>query len=459
MPVTLPASGISAGLSTSPLRPAASDLIRIGSRRWFLQTGLAGMAGLTIPDLLQAKDATSSAGSGRRSVVMFWLSGGPSHIDMWDPKTAAPREIRGPFGAISTKVPGIEVSEHLPLQASIMDRLSIIRSVDCRASNHTPITMQAGNPLARRSDDGNDGGGYPSMGSVIAKFRGSNDPGMPAFIGLADSWNADVWEAGQMGAEFAPVKGSELAGRFTLPEGVQVDRLQDRRTLKEQFDRLRRDLDRGDTMFRSDRYSQQAYDLVLSGKAQRAFNVEEESPQLRDAYGRDSIGEKALLARRLVESGVTSVLVSGAWGYFDHHGDEVRWGGIEKGLKPLLPRVDAVMHTLITDLESRGLLDSTLILMMGEFGRGPVMTKTAGRDHWTNCMSMLVAGGGLRHGQTIGSTDARGYGILDRPVTPQDLAATVFRWMGIDLNAHWTNRQGRPVPIVVEGGRPVQELI
>jgi uncharacterized protein (DUF1501 family) len=171
------------------------------------------------------------------------------------------------------------------------------------------------------------------------------------------------------------------------------------------------------------------------------------------------MGEKALLARRLVEAGVTFVLVSGAWGYFDHHGDEVRWGGIEKGLRPLLPRVDRTLYTLVNDLEQRGLLDSTLVLMMGEFGRSPVINKNAGRDHWTNVMSMVVAGGGLPHGQTIGSTDERGGGIRTSPVRPQDLAATVFRHLDIDLNSHWTNPLGRPISIVQEGGRPIPELI
>lgn len=434
-----------------------ANLFHVGSRRWFLQ---AGMAGLAVPGLFRASATLRAANSAPapRSVILFWLSGGPSHIDMWDPKPDAPTEIRGPFGTIATRLPGVNLCEHLPLQSQILDKLTIVRSVDCRASNHTPITMQAGNALARRTDNGTDGGGYPSMGSVAAKFHGSNDPHLPAFVGLADSWVSDVWEAGQMGAEYAPVKGSELAGRFGLPEGIHVDRLHQRRELRQQFDRLQRDLDRGDTMTRVDQYTQQAYDLVLNGKAQRAFQVDQEPASLREAYGRDSIGEKALLARRLVEAGVTFVLVSGAWGYFDHHGDEVRWGGIEKGLKPLLPSVDRVMHTLVTDLESRGLLDSTLILMMGEFGRGPVMTKTAGRDHWTNCMSLLLAGGGLRHGQVIGSTDARGYGIQDRPVTPSDLAATIFQYLGIPLDAHWTNPQGRPIPIVTEGGKPLHEL-
>jgi hypothetical protein len=378
---------------------------------------------------------------------------------MWDPKPEAPREIRGPFQTIPTKVPGIQICEHLPLQASIMDKLTIIRSVDCSASDHTPITFQAGNALARRTNDGRDGGGYPSMGSLAAKFRGPNASSLPAFVGLADSWVSDVWGAGHMGSDYEPVKGSELSGRFSLPKGINVPRLRDRNELRRQLDRLYRDLDRGDTMARMDRYGQQAFDMVLSGKAQKAFRLEEESPRVLDAYGRYSLGEKALLARRLVEAGVTFVLVSGAWGYFDHHGDEVRWGGIEKGLKPILPTVDRTLYALVTDLEARGLLDTTLILMLGEFGREPVMTKTAGRGHWQNVMSMLVAGGGLRHGQVIGSTDSKGYSIQSRPVSPSDIAATVFHHLGMDLAAHWTSPEGRPIPIVTEGGKPIAELL
>jgi hypothetical protein len=449
--------------ATHPMLRPAGDLIRVGSRRWFLQTGVSGLAGLGLAGMLggAAQAATSAAPSSntnRKSVILFWLSGGPSHLDMWDPKPNAPAEIRGPFRAISTSLPGVQVCEHLPLQASIMHKLSIIRSVDCSASNHTPITMQAGNPLARRTDDGNDGAGYPSMGSIAARFRGPNAANMPAFIGLADSWKADVWGAGHMGGEYEPVQGKELTGRLALPSGINVARLQDRQELRRQFDRLRRGLERSADVSANDRYSQMAYDMVSSGQVREAFDVARETDAMRDAYGRESIGEKALLARRLVEAGVTFVLVSGAWGYFDHHGDEVQWGGIEKGLKPILPSVDRVMHTLINDLESRGLLDSTLVLMMGEFGRSPVMTTTAGRGHWTNVMSMLVAGGGLPTGQVIGATDDKGYDVKESRVAPADLAATTFKHLGIPLDAHWVNRQGRPIGIVVEGGRPIPQL-
>lgn len=340
-----------------------------------------------------------------------------------------------------------------------MDKLAILRSVDCSASNHTPITMQAGNALARRTDDGRDGGGYPSMGSIAAKFRGANDPAMPAFVGLADSWKSDVWEAGHLGNQYAPVNGKELPGRLSMPEGIEVARLQDREALRQQFDRFKRSWDNDATMARFDDYEQRAYEMVLSGKVEQAFNIAAETDATRDTYGRESIGEKALLARRLVEAGVTFVLVSGAWGYFDHHGDSVRWGGIEKGLTPLLPRVDRVLYALVNDLEARGLLDSTLVMMMGEFGRGPVINNDHGRDHWTNVMSMVMAGGGIHTGQVIGATDSKGYAIQERPVRPDDLAATTFKHLGIDLGTHWVNPQGRPIPIVTEGGQPISELL
>ena len=443
--------------------PPSRDVLGVGSlsRRWFLRAGLSGVAGLSAAQLMRLQaEAAAPAGRGSRSggpksVIVFWLSGGPSHLDMWDPKPDAPGEVRGPFGTIATRLPGVRFCEHLPRQAAIADKLTVIRSVDCSSSNHTQITMQAGNPLARRTDDGRDGAGYPSMGAIAAKFRRANDSSMPAFVGLADSWKADVWGAGQLGAAFEPLKGSELAGRFELPRGVDIDRLGDREALRKRFDRLSTELDSGRAMEDVDRYTRLSMEMIRSGHARKAFELDEEAPRLRDAYSRDSIGTKALLARRLVEAGVSYVLVSGAWGYFDHHGDQVKWKGIEKGLKPLLPRVDATLATLVTDLEDRGLLDQTLVVMMGEFGRAPTINRDAGRDHWTNVMSLVLAGGGLKHGQVIGATDRKGYGILEGKVTPQDLAATVFTHLGIDPEAHWVNPHGRPIPIVNEGGRPI----
>ncbi|MDA1213039.1 MAG: DUF1501 domain-containing protein [Planctomycetota bacterium] len=438
--------------------------LAVNSRRWFLQAGMGGLGALAgasmLPSLAHgAQETIPPKPNSKKSVILFWLAGGPSQIDMWDPKPEAPREIRGPYSAINTRIPGVRFCEHLPLQASIADKLSVLRAVDCRSSNHTPITFQAGNPLAQRTNDGRDGGGYPSMGAVAAKFRGANDPDLPAFVGLADTWTSDIYEAGHMGSQYAPVKGSELAGKFSLPKGIEIDRLQNREALRQRFDQLRDDLDRDETMERSARYNRQAVEMITTGKVEKAFDINQESDATRDAYGRISVGEKGLLARRLVEAGVSFVVVSGKWGYFDHHGDDVPpWGGIQKGLTPILPTVDKVLHALITDLDDRGMLDDTLVLMLGEFGRSPVMTADAGRNHWLNVMSMVMAGGGLRHGQPIGSSDSQGGVPKEGIVRPQDLAATVFRHLEIDTGAHWTSPQGRPTPIVTEGGRPIPEL-
>jgi hypothetical protein len=446
------------------LQPPASDLIRVGSRRWFLQTGFAGVAGLSLPGLLRCRAEGRVTGDAhRKAVILIWLSGGPSQLDTWDPKPDSPSEVRGPFGSIATRVPGVRISEHLPRQAAIMDRLALVRSVDCTSSNdHYPAPMQAGNPLAQRSKIDPHIGTQPSMGAVAAKFRGPNDPALPAFVGFGDQnlFFADVLGASPMGGAYEPADGAQLAGRLTLARGVSVARAEDRASLTLKFDRLRRDLDAGDTMARMDHYRRQALDIVLSGKARQAFRVDLEPDRVRDAYGRHSLGERTLLARRLVEAGVTFVTVSGKFGVFDNHGDDVIWGGIIKGLKPLMPPLDQAVSALVTDLEARGLLDDTLVLALGEFGRSPIFSqrKTGGREHWPNCMSMLVAGGGLAHGQVVGGTDAKGGDIKDGRVTPEDLGATVFRHLGIDLSAQWIDPQGRPQSIVTGGGRPIPEL-
>ncbi|MBJ7346712.1 MAG: DUF1501 domain-containing protein, partial [Gemmataceae bacterium] len=430
--------------------------IRVGSRRWFLQTGLGSLAALPLAGFAPA--ASVAPGNKKKAVVLFWLSGGPSHIDMWDPKPDAPAEVRGPFSTIQTTIPGVRFSEHLPLQASIAHKLSILRSVDCKASNHTPITMQAGNNLARRVDSNRDGDGWPSMGSIAAKFHGSNDPSLPPFVALADSLKADVWGAGHMGGAFEPIQGSTLAGRLNLPDGLNIESLRDRDGLRQGFDKLQRTFDANGTLEKMDQSNAQAMDLVLTGKAKQAFDLDKESEKLRDTYGRDSIGEKALLARRLIEAGVTFIVVSGAWGYFDHHGDEVKWGGIVKGLKPLLPRVDRVLHTFISDLEARGLSESTLVYMMGEFGRGPTINKNAGRDHWTNVMSMLAYGGEMPKGKVIGATDSKGYGIKENPIASSNLAASVFDHLDINLQSSWMDPTGRPRPIITGDARTVSQL-
>lgn len=453
--------------------PHASPLITAGDRRWFLQAGMQGIAGVGLgiaglnfgaPESLfpvarvHAQEPATSRG--RPAVIQIWLSGGPSQIDMWDPKPEMAAEIRGPFSVISTSVPGIEICEHLPLQAAMMEKFAIIRSMDASASDHTPITFQAGNPKAQRVNIGRQGGGYPSMGSVAARYHGANRQGMPPFVALADSMVSDIYGAGDLGQPFEPLDGVRAAGRFAMPQGIEVPRLADRDRLRREFDRFTRAADRapsGVGYSQHDRFAAEAFDLVLSGEAERAFDLSREPDSVRDRYGRDSMGEKALLARRLIEAGVTFVTLSDAWGHWDHHGDEVRWGGIEKGLTPMLPVLDRGLTSLVNDLEQRGLLESTMVIVVGEFGRSPIMTKTAGRDHWPQVMSLLVAGGGIRGGQVIGATDRRGGAIRERPLGPADLAATVFHHLGIDRHEHWINPSGRPVPLI-ESGEVIREL-
>lgn len=445
--------------SSHPLAPATRPLLQVGSRRWFLQAGMCG-ASLSLAGLLQARARAAQAGPSPKptSVIQIWLSGGPSQIDMWDMKPAMPAEIRGPFQPRSTSVAGIEICEHLPLQAAMMDKFTIIRSMDASASNHTPITFQAGNPRAQRTEIGRQGGGYPSMGSVAAKFHGPNRPGMPPYVALANSMVADIYGAGDLGQAYEPLDGLNVNGRFGLPAGITVDRLQNRAGLQRELDRLKRQAETSEGFLKQDRYTHEAFDLVVGGAAQQAFDLSKEPDSLRDRYGRDSLGEKALLARRLVEAGVTYVTLSDAWGHWDHHGDEVRWGGIAKGLTPMLPVLDRGLTALVSDLDQRGLLESTLVVVVGEFGRSPVMTKTAGRDHWPGVMSLVVAGGKSRGGQVIGGTDRRGGASQERPLGPGDLAATIFAHLGIDPGSHWINPSGRPTPLV-ENGKPIAELI
>jgi hypothetical protein len=453
-------------LRRSWMCPARGDLICVGSRRWFLQAGLAGIGGLSVGEMARARAPSGGGAASRKSVILFWLSGGPSQLDFWDPKPEAPLEIRGPFESIATRIPGARFCEHLPRLAGLADRLTVIRSVDCRASDdHRAAVMHTGNSQALKdlkiTAAGLLRGRIPSMGSISARFRGANDPELPAFVGLGDPspslWHSDIWNAGQLGAAYEPISETDVAGRLGLPAGVGIERLQNREALRGEFDRLRRDVDVRRSMQAIDEYNGRALEMLLSGKAEKAFDLDAEPAGIREWYGRDSFGEKVLLARRLVESGVTFVVVSGRFGVFDNHGDDVVWGGLIKGLKPLLPSVDRSLGALIEDLATRGILQDTLVVAMGEFGRSPVVSATGGRTHWTNCMSVLIAGGNASGGQIIGATDARGYDIVERRVTPADLAATVFGHLQIDLAAHWTDPEGRPHPIVADGGRPLPE--
>jgi len=451
------------------------------TRRRALQMTTAGIAGLSLPGLLRA-EATRS----RKSVILLWMAGGPSQIDTWDPKPQRPVENRGPFSTISTNVPGIQVSEHLPKQAAMMDRFSLIRSVDAAGSNHSPgRVMQTGTRKGAPRTNAN-GAMYPAIGSVVAKFRGPNEPGMPPYVAFNRDPN-HVPGGGFLGMRYNPMNGHRAAGlpdyqgfgrlsesdaaaaktvRFELPPGVDAGRLHARQNLIQQLSGLRSDLDKSGAMDALDHFQQEAIDMVLGGKAQAAFDIDREPQTARDRYGKHLWCQQALIARRLVESGVNFVTIDLTMGVnagdWDSHGVEHVFGGIETGLKPLLPIFDHLITTLVSDLEERGMLDDVLILAMGEFGRSPVVGNqkgfTGGRNHWPRVMSMCLAGGGLSHGQVIGSSDPAGGEPRERPIAPADLAATIYQHMGVPLNGTYLDTGGRPIHIVEGAGAPIREL-
>jgi len=434
-----------------------------------LKAGVAGMAGLSLPGLLEARAQAKQSGrkiGGHKSVILLWMCGGPSHIDTLDPKPYLPENKRGPFSTIPTTLPGVHVCEHLPKYAKLTDKLTIIRSVDARGSNHQPNqVMQTGNraaaPRANR-----EGKMYPAISSIVGKLRGANRHGMPPNVNLNLRDRTHFAWGGWLGKQHDPLVGDNVDKLFKLPENVSVDRLDNRLALSNSIERIRRGLDQNGDIEALDLFGQQAYDMVTGPRAREAFDVTLEPQKMRDLYGKHEWSQKALLARRLVEAGVAFVTIdlsnhrsSGTW---DTHGDKFPpYGGIVSGLKPLLPVFDHLYSTLITDLGERGLLDEVLVIAMGEFGRSPLMGTQGspdGRNHWPSVMSMTLAGGGFKHGQVIGSSDKDGGHPHDRPVTPGDLAATIYHHFGVPLDATYEDHRGRP-RYIVEDGKPLGELI
>ncbi len=470
------------------MNPHEREGLVIASRRNMLKASLAGLCGLSLPEVLRREaqaQGTVDVGKRRRhkAVILLWMTGGPSHIDTWDPKPDRPIQNRGPFGVIQTKLPGVLVCEHLPKMASMLDRFTIIRSVDARYSNHEPNRVfQSGHLDAEPRTDPN-AEMKPAIASVIARHRGPNRSGMPPYVAFQTS-KSHVAYGGYLGRQYDPFianRASELpiytdvgvdTGRktraefFKLPGGLSHDRLRSRRTLLEDLDRMRRGIDGSSAIDVMDQHARAAVELLVGRRAHETFDLSREPARVRDRYGKHLWCQQALLARRMVEAGVSFVTIdlsyhtsSGTW---DTHGDNIPpYGGISKGLKPLLPLFDHLFTTLVTDLEERGLIDDVLVIAMGEFGRTPVMGtqgSTDGRDHWAVVMSMALAGGGLRHGQVIGSTEADGGHIKERPVTPGDLAATIYHHMGVPLDGTYIEGSGRPRGIV-EHGKPIGELI
>lgn len=440
-------------------------------RRSFLKVGSLGLAGLSLADLLRAKAGADALGGKVRddlSVILVWLDGGPPQHETYDPKPDAPAEFRGPLKAIPTAVPGVFVSELLPRHAQVMDRMSIVRSMhhdngDHFAAGHWMLTGFHGSNAADLAPQ------YPSAGSVVARLKGAKKLGAPAYVGLPRTHSIGLAPgyhgAAYLGVAYNPFNadGNPNSDRYkvpnlSLPKGVDRDRATTRRTLLTAFDQTRRDVDASGLMTGLDRFEQQAFDLVLGDEARKAFDLSSEDPRLRDRYMRHEWGQSALVARRLVEAGVRFVtLTFGGW---DFH------SSLEKGMHRVLPVLDAAVGSLIEDLDMRGLLDSTIVMVMGEFGRTPRMNNAGiagvdphpGRDHWGNVMSVLIGGGGLAKGRIVGSSNSRGEVPKDRPIRPQDLIVTLYHQLGLDPETTFLNRSGRPVAIGGDG-RVVHELL
>lgn len=447
------------------MNPRVRDGVVVRSRRSVLKISLLGLGGLTLPGLAKLC-AEGKAASRGKAVILLWMTGGPSHIDTWDPKPDRPVENRGPFKTIKTRLPGIRICEYLPRRAAMLDKFTIIRSVDCRFSNHEPnIVMQTAN-LANEPRTNPKAECFPSFGSIIAKHRGPNHPSMPPYVVLNMKSRSHVAWGGYLGSRYDPFDGSATVRIFQLPAGLSMDRLRSRQTLSQQMDRLRSELDASGMMSAMDGFSQTAFDIVAGGRAQEAFDLGKESRKILGRYGEHDWAKRALLARRLVERGSSFVTIDlgnhSASGTWDTRGDNIPpYGGIWNGLRPLLPVFDHVIATLVSDLTERGLLDDTLVVAMGESGRTPnlgTQGSTDGRNHWPHVLSMCLAGGSFRHGQIIGSSSKDGGEVAGRPVPPGDLAATIHHHMGVPLDTTYTDHQGRP-NFIVDQGSPIAEII
>lgn len=429
------------------------------SRRNFLKVGGLAMGGLSMSQLLQA-EAANRIGRSNKAVIMVYLPGGPPHQDMYDLKTDAPVEIRGAFRPIGTNVPGIQVCEHLPLLAKMADKLAIIRSMVGAKDRHESFQCMTG-----RLNERNPPGGWPEFGSVISRLQGAPNPTLSSYVNLSPRMRHSPYNFGKssfLGVSHTPFMPMGDVKADMVLEGCTTDRLADRRTLLAGIDGLRRDVDSSGLMEGLDAFQTQAFDILTSDKLLNALDLSAEDPRLRERYGKGTdkeqgdaaprLNEQFLLARRLVEAGVRVVTLS--YSFWDWHGNTF------KTAKQNLPDFDQALSALIADLDERGMLEDTTVIAWGEFGRTPKINAQGGRDHWPNVSCALLAGGGMKTGQVIGSTDRLGGEAEERPVTFPEVFATLYHNMGI--NAATTtvpDLTGRPQYLVDNNVQPIQELV
>jgi hypothetical protein len=454
-------------MSHHATRLGCSEFRRSLDRRSFLKAGILGTAGLSLADVLRAETARK-AESGGKSAIILWMRGGPSHIDMWDPKPDAPAEYRGEFGTLRSKVPGVLLGDLLPMSGRVMDKWSIIRSLyhhDAGHSTGDQICFTGYNTGPNPDENV-----MPSCCSIVSKQLGHLTPQLPASVmiprlvpGTGSAYLGVAHKPFETGADPAN-PGPFRLPNFELPAGVTFDRIGDRRELLGDFDRIRREVDNSGQMKAMDSFNRQAWEMLTSPAARNAFDLDREPDAIRQRYGfmpaydpkasnrcgAPAWSQRILLARRLIEAGTRLVTVDLRW-----------WDTHVKGFESLrdgfLPRFDKAYSALIEDLDQRGLLSSTLVIAWGEFGRTPKVNQDAGRDHYPNVFSAAIAGGPVKGGRVIGESDSKGAFPKASPKTPQDVLATLYHHLGVDINEQYNDTAGRP-QAVLPSGKVIDEL-
>jgi hypothetical protein len=438
------------------------------SRRGFLKAGGLGLTGLTLTDLLRHEAQAGATAKKENSVIILWMRGGPSQHETWDPKMEAPAEYRGGFGATSTNVSGIQIVDLLPKCASIMDKWSIIRSL-----HHTNAGHSAGDQIlftGHPPGPSPDVNVHPSCGSIVSEQLGHLSPELPPYVAIPKQ--VPGTDSAYLGVAHKPFEtlvdpgndGPFALKNFSLAEGISQGRFDTRKSLLQGFDQFRSAVDTSGQMDSVSKFHQKAYGILSSDKARQAFDLDAEPDDIRQRYGfiprydpgdprrcsANAFCQRVLLGRRLVEAGVRLVTVDCRW--WDTHVQ-----GLDSMKNGFLPRWDLCYSALIEDLDQRGMLDTTMVVAWGEFGRTPRMNKESGRDHYPNVFSAALAGGPVKGGRVVGSSDSKGAFPLDNPKSPQDVLATMYRHLGIDTERHYLDHGGRPI-ITLPFGNPIEEL-
>ena len=436
---------------------SASKLCSGSSRRDFLRVG--GLGALSLPVLLRAEAAMAkekvtlkkATGARAKSVILVYLGGGMTHHDTFDPKPDAAEEIRGKYKTIATNVAGLSIGEKLPLMAKQMDKISLVRSGAHNNDHHETATNWV---LSGRF--GSPFGDYPAIGAVAAQQFGFSGT-IPPYVSVPRN-PSFTWELGKsafLGGRFESFKAGDPNQKdykvqdLTAAEPLSAKKIERRENLLKAVDGLAKKINGNDQIATYDEFHQRAAQMILSTEARKAFAIEDEDTKLRDRYGRNTAGQSCLMARRLVEAGTRFVTVN--YGGWDHHGK------IFESLDKKLPEFDSAISTLIADLADRGTLDDTLVVIMGEFGRGPKINKDAGRDHWGQAASLLFAGAGVKKGFVLGKTDKQGGTVTQRPVAPADVCFTILDALGVNPRKELRTPDGRPIE-ALDLGESVKEL-